>query len=192
MYLHAIQGHVPPDIIRCLHAFLEFCYIARRSSLTEHNLDQLKDSVSRFHQYREVFIDSGVREDFLMPRQHSIMHYHSLIQLFGAPNGLCSSITESKHIRAVKEPWRRSNRNEALGQMLVTNQRLDQLAAARTDFNQRGMLNGACLTSILQGCRMFLKMLYVFDCVDSDNFQVTQLKILRQKLIPCRWCRQFQ
>jgi hypothetical protein len=155
VYLHAVQGHVPPDIIRALCAFLEFCYIARRNSLTEHNLDQLKDAVSRFHQYRQVFINSGVREDFLMPRQHSIVHYHTLIRLFGAPNGLCSSITESKHIRAVKEPWRRSNRNEALGQMLITNQRLDQLAAARTDFSQRGMLNGSCLTSTLQAHRMF-------------------------------------
>jgi hypothetical protein len=90
-----------------------------------------------------------------MPRQHSIMHYHALIRLFGAPNGLCSSITESKHIRAVKEPWRRSNCNEALGQILITNQRLDQLAAARTDFSQRGMLNGSCLTNILEGRCMF-------------------------------------
>jgi hypothetical protein len=155
VYLHAIQGHVPPNIIRSLRAFLEFCYIARRNSLTEHNLDQLEDAVSRFHQYREVFIDSGIRDDFLVPRQHSIKHYRSLIRLFGAPNGLCSSITESKHIRAVKEPWRRSNRNEALGQMLITNQRLDQLAAARTDFSQRGMLNGSCLSSILQERRMF-------------------------------------
>ena len=154
MYLHAIQGHVPPNIIRALRAFLEFCYIARRNSLTEQNLDQLKDAVSRFHQYREVFISSGVRSDFLMPRQHSIMHYHTLIRLFGAPNGLCSSITESKHIRAVKELWRQSNRNEALGQILITNQRIDQLAAARTDFTRRGMLNGSCLTGILEARRM--------------------------------------
>ncbi|KZP05117.1 hypothetical protein FIBSPDRAFT_766326, partial [Athelia psychrophila] len=59
---------------------------------------------------------------------------------FGAPNGLCSSITETKHIRAVKEPWRRSSRFNALGQMLVTNQRLDKLAAMRVDFARRGML----------------------------------------------------
>ena len=123
-------------------------------------MDQLKDAVSRFHQYRDIFINSGVREDFLMPRQHSVMHYHALIRLFGAPNGLCSSITESKHIRAVKEPWRRSNRNEALGQMLITNQRLDQLAAARTDFSRRGMLNGSCLTSILQA-RHMTRMFFV-------------------------------
>ncbi|OJA12790.1 hypothetical protein AZE42_13399 [Rhizopogon vesiculosus] len=72
-------------------------------------------------------------------------HYPILIRLFGAPNGLCSSITETKHIKAVKEPWRRSSRYKALGQMLVTNQRLDKIAAARRDFNNRGMLQGTCL-----------------------------------------------
>ena len=59
---------------------------------------------------------------------------------FDAPNGLCSSITESRHITAVKRPWRRSNRYEALGQMLLANQRLDKLAAAKVDFWSRGML----------------------------------------------------
>ncbi|KAF8953940.1 hypothetical protein BDZ97DRAFT_1678489, partial [Flammula alnicola] len=44
------------------------------------------------------------------------------VQEFGAPGGLCSSITESRHITAVKKPWRRSSRFEALGQMLITNQ----------------------------------------------------------------------
>ena len=136
--------------MRTFRAFLEFCYIARRDVITEDDLSQLQDALTRFHEYREVFITTGVRDNFSLPRQHSMVHYHSLIQQFGAPNGLCSSITESKHIRAVKEPWRRSNRNEALGQMLVTNQRLDQLMAARTSFANRGMLNGACLSEVLQ------------------------------------------
>ena len=125
-----------------VHALLDFCYIARRSALTEDDVSQLKDALSRFHQYREIVITMGVQDDFLVPRQHALVHFPSLICLFGAPNGLCSSITESKHIRAVKEPWRRSNRNQALGQILVTNQRLDQLMAARSDFTNWGMLDG--------------------------------------------------
>ncbi|KAI0631782.1 hypothetical protein C8Q77DRAFT_1272685 [Trametes polyzona] len=71
------------------------------------------------------------------------------IRNFGAPNGLCSSITEAKHIKAVKESWRRSNRYEPLGQMLVTNQRLEKLSAARADFTARGMLTGTCLGDAL-------------------------------------------
>ncbi|KIM57503.1 hypothetical protein SCLCIDRAFT_130392, partial [Scleroderma citrinum Foug A] len=75
------------------------------------------------------------------PWQHSLVHYQSMIRLFSAPNGLCTSITESKHITAVKKPWWRSNKHKALGQILWTNQRLAQLAAARTDFEHRGMLS---------------------------------------------------
>ncbi|KZT18295.1 hypothetical protein NEOLEDRAFT_1184396 [Neolentinus lepideus HHB14362 ss-1] len=72
--------------------------------------------------------------------KHSLKHWPRSIWEFGAPNGLCSSITESKHIKAVKEPYRRSSRYEALAQMLLTNQRLDKLAASRVDFQSRGML----------------------------------------------------
>ncbi|KAF8128403.1 hypothetical protein EV363DRAFT_1400566 [Boletus edulis] len=35
-----------------------------------------------------------------------------MIRLFGAPNGLCLSIIESKHIKAIKEPYRQSNHNQ--------------------------------------------------------------------------------
>ncbi len=76
-----------------------------------------------------------------------MVHYVSKIRKFGAPNGLCTSITESKHIKAVKEPWRRSNRYKALAQMLISNQRLDKLGAAKVDFIERGMLKGSCLSS---------------------------------------------
>jgi len=68
--------------------------------------------------------------------------------MFGAPNGLCSSITDSKHIQAVKKPWHRSSRNQPLGQMLLTNQHLDKLTAAHIDFQAQGMLDGPCITGV--------------------------------------------
>ncbi|KAF8178774.1 hypothetical protein K438DRAFT_1461526, partial [Mycena galopus ATCC 62051] len=55
------------------------------------------------------------------------------------------SITESKHIKAVKRPYRRTSHNNALSQMLLINRRLDKLAAARLDFTARGMIEGALL-----------------------------------------------
>ena len=127
--------------MRALRAFLDFCYLVRRNTINEHTLNQIQESLVRFYQYRQVFQDEGVVTSFSLPRQHSMKHYVDMIRLFGAPNGLCSSITESKHIKAIKEPYRRSNRNEPLGQILLTNQRLDKLAAARSDFAARGMLN---------------------------------------------------
>lgn len=147
VYLPAIEGHVPSDVVRCFRAFLEFCYIARADITTEETIARLEDALQRFHHYRSVFQTTGVRFDISLPRQHSMAHYSMLIRLFGAPNGLCSSITESKHIELVKRPWRRSNRYKALIQMLITNQRLDKLTAARADFLIRGMLNDTILDS---------------------------------------------
>ena len=145
----ALQGHLPGDVICTFRAFLEFCYIARCDVITEDHLDEMEDALLRFHSFREVFMPIRPK-GFSLPRQHSIIHYPALIRLFGAPNGICSSITESKHIRAVKEPWRRSSRNQALFQMLTTNQRLDQLIAARDDFTKRGMLDGTSMDSVPQ------------------------------------------
>lgn len=151
MYLSAIEGHVPVEMIRAMAAFLDFCYIVRRDVIDTDILQELQDALDRFHFYREIFEQSGVRpEGFNLPRQHSLNHYFKLIRAFGAPNGVCSSITESKHIKAIKEPWRCSSRYEALFQMLVINSWLDKLAAARVDFAARGMLEGTVLASVLR------------------------------------------
>lgn len=149
VYLPAIEGYVPDEMMKALRFFLEFCYIARRNVHDTQSLKELEDALQRYHHHRKIFLDTGVRNGFNLPRQHALVHYAKAIRLFGAPNGLCSSITESKHIKAVKEPWRRSSRFDALGQMLLTNQRIDKLAAARADFTRRGMLQGTCLSSIL-------------------------------------------
>ena len=147
----ALEGYVPTDVIKTFNAFLDFCYIARKNILTEDTLTDLDTALERFHYYREIFQVSGVRPNgFSLPRQHSLKHYRRHIENFGAPNGLCSSITESKHIEAVKKPWRQSNRYEALKQMLVINTRNNKLAAARADFTARGMLHGTCLGEALQ------------------------------------------
>jgi hypothetical protein len=151
VYLPAIEGYVPNRMLCAIRSFLDFCYIVRHNVITESILTDLEEALAQFHEYRTVFQEEDIRATgFLLPRQHSMNHYLDMIRLFGAPNGLCSSITEAKHIKAVKEPWRRSNRNKPLKQMLLTNQRLDKLAAARIDFTQRGMLEKSKLDASLK------------------------------------------
>jgi hypothetical protein len=151
VYLPAIAGHVPAKMVRAIAAFMDFCYLVRRDVLYESDLKAIDDALERFHTERVIFEDEGVRPSgFSLPRQHSLSHYRHLIEQFGAPNGLCSSITESKHIKAVKEPWRRSSNHEALGQMLLCNQRQDKLTASRVDFVSRGLLNGDILAPHLE------------------------------------------
>ncbi|KAI6045686.1 hypothetical protein EDC04DRAFT_2865210 [Pisolithus marmoratus] len=83
----------------------------------EIGLDDLNKILARFYQYHEVFKTTGVQP----------------IQLFGAPNGLCLSIPESKHVKAVKNLYWHTNKYHALGQMLLINQCSDKLWLSNED-----------------------------------------------------------
>jgi hypothetical protein len=138
-------------MVKCFAAFMDFCYLVRRNGITSDALREIENKLARFHHYRTIFIDMGVRTDISLPRQHALTHYPRSIRLYGSPNGLCSSMTESKHIKAVKEPWRRSSRHKALVQMLRTNCRMDKMAFAQRVF---GMMEGtisAFVVMILKG-----------------------------------------
>jgi hypothetical protein len=138
----ALVDIVPDDIVRCVVALLDFSYLARRNAHFTSTLRAMELALARFHAYRRIFETEGIRGDgFSLPRQHSLVHYVEAIHDFGSPNGLCSSITENKHIDAVKRPWRRSNRNKAIFQILKTNKRKQKLAAARAEFGRKGMLD---------------------------------------------------
>ena len=39
VWMSAIEGFVPCNVVKCFHAFLDFCYIARMSVLTWQMLD---------------------------------------------------------------------------------------------------------------------------------------------------------
>jgi hypothetical protein len=150
VYLPAIEGHVPQEMVQALRVFLKFCYIALRDILDTNSLRELEEALNCYHTYHQIFQECGVRPDgFNLPQQHSLLHYVQLIRDFGTLNSLCSSITESKHIKAVKEPWLRSSCFNALSQMLLTNQWLNKLAAARVDFSQCGMLQGTSFDWVL-------------------------------------------
>ena len=88
--------------------------------------------------------------------------YDIYIQLY--PNSVhCSAICTQSQIKPKivksrfpdEEPWRHSSKYKALGQMLVTNQRLDKLAAACVDFANCGMLVNTCLAAELKALGKF-------------------------------------
>ena len=121
-------------MVKALHAFLEFCYIAQCNVHDMQSLKELDETLQHYHHYRKIFITTGIQTGFNLPHQYVLIHYSKAICMFGALNGLCSSITESKHIEVVKEPWQWSSHFEALHQMLLTKQHANKLAAARANF----------------------------------------------------------
>jgi hypothetical protein len=107
VYLPVIEGHMPDDVVWCFHAFLEFCYLVQQDIITEDTLKEIEEVLDQFHHCHKIFQETGVHfDEFSLPCQHSLVHYDTLTHMFGAPNSVCLSITESKHIKAVKKPWR--------------------------------------------------------------------------------------
>jgi hypothetical protein len=92
----------------------------------------MESLLQEFHETRKFFLENSVTSKVAAPRQHALSHYVQGIKAFGALNGLCSSITESKHIDAVKKPWRHSSRNAPIFQMMDRITRLEKLAGLKT------------------------------------------------------------
>ena len=128
--MSAIEGFVPKEVIQTFSAFLDFYYLVHRNVLDEDDLIEIQDTLHTFHTARSIFQELGIRDGFSLPRQHSMKHYATHIWNFGAPNGLCLSVTESAHIPFVKRPWRQSSHNEPIEEMLLINERIDKLAMA--------------------------------------------------------------
>ncbi|KIK78375.1 hypothetical protein PAXRUDRAFT_164184, partial [Paxillus rubicundulus Ve08.2h10] len=166
VYINAIEGYIPEEMVHAFHAFLEFCYIARHDIITDDTLKDLEDALECFHEHHEIFITMNVWSIFTLPQQHAMKHYPELIHLFCAPNGLCSSITESKHIQAVKRPHRHSSKFNALKQNLLTNQWIDKLAASLVNFTTQGMLKEPSTLSHLQ---YFGKLMFPSDGLPFIN-----------------------
>lgn len=148
-----LHGYVPSDIIHTLRAFIEFCYFVQQNSHSTDDLQHMEKALEEYYHHHEVFVETGIRKPkSWSPRQHSLKHFLRAIRDFGLPNGLCSSITESKHIDAVKKPWRHSNCHNTLKQMLVTNTRSDKIRAAYNQFKSCGLLDAASdLDALIEG-----------------------------------------
>ena len=143
VWISAIEGFIPCDIVQCFHAYLDFCYITHMSIFTWSTLDRLDEALIRFHTYHAIFQQLGVCNStpsgFSLPCQHAMVHYQQHIENFGAPNRLCSSITESKHTTAVKHPWHWPSHYNTIKQIILTNQQMEKLAAAHTNFTSQGL-----------------------------------------------------
>ena len=69
VYLTAIRGYVPSEMLKCISAFIDVCYIVRRGEITESALAELQTALKRFHEYRQVFQTLGVTFDRKIKRK---------------------------------------------------------------------------------------------------------------------------
>ena len=93
-------------MVQAMATFLDFCYLIRQPVFTPEVLDKIDAALNTYYRFREIFREAGILERDGFPiKQHTVVHFRHLIEEYGALNTICTSITESKHIDAVKKPY---------------------------------------------------------------------------------------
>ena len=111
------NGLVSSRAVKAVRAILDFLYLAQYPSHTTETLQRLDNSLQRFHENKDIFIDLGTREDFNIPKLHSLLHYMSSIMLFGTTDNYNTEQTERLHIDFTKLAYRASNHKDEYMQM---------------------------------------------------------------------------
>ncbi|KAH9013253.1 hypothetical protein EDB84DRAFT_1444325 [Lactarius hengduanensis] len=139
------SGGSPARVIRTVRALLDFLYLAQLPSHTTETLLRLEESLARFHNNKDVFVDLGVREHFKIPKLHSLLHYKSSITLFGSTDNYNTEQTERLHIDLTKDAYRATNRKDEYPQMTAWLERREkiQLHMKFVEWRQQAQHDGA-------------------------------------------------
>ena len=71
------NGMNPSRLIRAVRALLDFLHLAQYPVQSTATLDLFTDSLTRFHENKDIFVDLGVREHFNFM---STLWYHGQLQ----------------------------------------------------------------------------------------------------------------
>ncbi|KAH8978805.1 hypothetical protein EDB86DRAFT_3067224 [Lactarius hatsudake] len=121
------SGGSSARVIRTVRALLDFLYLAQLPSHTSETLLRLEASLARFHEDKDVFIDLGVREHFIIPKVHSLLHYKSSITLFSSTDNYNTEQTERLHIDFMKDAYRATNHKDEYPQMTAWLERREKI-----------------------------------------------------------------
>jgi hypothetical protein len=139
--LGCLVGSMPSGGIAAVTALLDFIYIAQYPAHDTITLDYLKDALDRFHKNRTYFITTFIREDFNIPKFHSLLHYIEAIEFFGTTDNYNTEMFERLHIDFAKHGWRASNQRDEFPQMIRWLSRHEKIAGFEAHLPQPQLVN---------------------------------------------------
>ena len=143
------NGQVSPRLISFVRALLDFLYLAQFPSHSSTSISRLEDSLSRFHNNKDIFLDLGVREHFNLPKIHSLIHFSPSIRLFGTTDNYNTEQTERLHIDLTKDAYRATNRKDEYDQMTTWLERREkvQVHSSFIEWRRRSQADQASVPS---------------------------------------------
>ena len=133
-------GLVSARVVKAVRALLDFLYLAQYPTHTSDTLCCLQESLMLFHDNKQVFVDLGTRENFMIPKLHSLLHYRSSIMLFGTTDNYNTEQTERLHIDFAKDAYHATNCKDEYFQMTAWLERREKIQrhAALIERRQQG------------------------------------------------------
>ncbi len=99
-------------LVRAVRALLDFMFIAQLPVVSARHLTSMKKALDEFYRNKQIFIDSGIRENFDIPQLHACVHYVASIKLFGTTDNYNTQQTEILQLDYMKEIYRASNTDD--------------------------------------------------------------------------------
>ena len=120
-------GHDSSRIVRTVRALMDFLFLAQYGSHTSDTISKMQDYLIQFHDNKAIFFDLGVRQQFNLPKLHSLTHYASSIRLFGTTDNYNTEQSERLHIDFAKNAYRATNHKNEIAQMTKWLERREKL-----------------------------------------------------------------
>ncbi|KIK60606.1 hypothetical protein GYMLUDRAFT_123737, partial [Collybiopsis luxurians FD-317 M1] len=127
--LSCLVGKIDPKGIIACRSLLNFAHLAQYPSHDEETLGYMQEELDNWHKHRSYFIEKGPREDFNIPKFHSLLHYIDAIRWFGTTDNYNTEMFERLHIDFAKEGWRASNKRDHFPQMVKFLSRQEKIAS---------------------------------------------------------------
>ncbi|KAE9389273.1 hypothetical protein BT96DRAFT_960073 [Gymnopus androsaceus JB14] len=127
--LSCLVGKIDSEGIKACRSLLSFIHLAQYSSHDEETLRYLQEELDNWHNYRSYFIRKDIREDFNIPKFHSLLHYIESIRWLGTTDNYNTEMFERLHIDFAKEGWKASNKRDHFPQMVKWLSRQEKIAS---------------------------------------------------------------
>lgn len=152
--LGCLVGVLPKKGLLAVKSILDFIYLAQYATHDKITLGYMEDALEMWEKNRSFFIQSGIRENFNIPKFHSLLHYIESIKLFGTTDNYNTEMFERLHIDFAKHGWRASNFRDEFPQMISWLSRREKIISfdAYVFHNEKGIQNS------LSPCRLSEKV----------------------------------
>jgi hypothetical protein len=127
--LSCLVGKISSEGIIACRSLLHFIHLAQYPSHDEETLRYMQTELDTWYRYRSYFINEGPREDFNIPKFHSLLHYIDSIRWLGTTDNYNTEMFERLHIDYAKEGWRASNKRDHFPQMVKWLSRQEKIAS---------------------------------------------------------------